>query len=460
MFEKTKYIDEIFEILTYGTAKLSVIFLYRRIFALKIFRYVTTLAVAVVGAWLVSFLFVIIFQCTPITSQWDSLEIMNQNNCVDQLPFYYANAITDLLTDVMILVLPLPMVARLQMPMKQKMAVTGMFLLGTLVCVTSAMRLAVFLKLVPEFPKHLSDVTYYNTPLGHWSLIEASLSVVSACLPTLRPLFNSSRRKQTSYIHSSSYTSTDALRGGKSNAKYVDVENRRYHPGGIPGKLSALNTHCASAGNPSPIHPPPSARRRDSERQGGVTRFPMLVGHDEDSAHSQESSTLSLKAKSPPLADAPSGPAPRKEVYGPPPPSLASPVSKYNPRLASSASILFTFNPRTINDVYSPIFTPALQYPRPAPPVPDYVQIRERAAASVAAPQQRPRSTHSNKGILGLAAKSGSRPTTAGDNGATTGVSSARNEEKDNIRTYGDDAHTLRPLYKALSRKLFSKQKD
>lgn len=82
-------------------------------------------------AWLVSIFFTSIFQCSPVSKAWDPTH-MAPGRCIDELSFYIASAGTDLLTDVMILSLPVPMVFRLQMPLRRKLAVSGMFLLGTL----------------------------------------------------------------------------------------------------------------------------------------------------------------------------------------------------------------------------------------------------------------------------------------------------------------------------------------
>ena len=51
--------------------------------------------------------------------------------CFDFIYFYLAYAITDLITDVMILSLPVPMVWGLHMPTRRKVSVSCIFLLGT-----------------------------------------------------------------------------------------------------------------------------------------------------------------------------------------------------------------------------------------------------------------------------------------------------------------------------------------
>lgn len=105
--------------------------LYRRIFEKPRSRIVIWAVLVACIAWLVSIFFSSIFQCYPVSKAWDATH-MAPGSCIDQLSFFIASAATDLLTDVMILSLPVPMVFKLQMPLRRKLAVSGMFLLGAL----------------------------------------------------------------------------------------------------------------------------------------------------------------------------------------------------------------------------------------------------------------------------------------------------------------------------------------
>ena len=84
------------------------------------------------ACWTIAFLFATIFQCTPVSVIWNKFEYEYLPYCVKLVPFYYTTQTTDALTDVAIFILPLPMLWRLQLPLKQKLAVGGMFMLGAL----------------------------------------------------------------------------------------------------------------------------------------------------------------------------------------------------------------------------------------------------------------------------------------------------------------------------------------
>ncbi|MCJ1358216.1 MAG: hypothetical protein MMC33_008215 [Icmadophila ericetorum] len=85
--------------------------------------------------------------------------------------------------------MPIPMVLRLQLPLKQKIAVLGMFFLGAIVIALSITRLSFYIHVASVFAAHYADETYYTSPVFFWINIELALGVVASCLPTLRPIW-------------------------------------------------------------------------------------------------------------------------------------------------------------------------------------------------------------------------------------------------------------------------------
>ncbi|KAK7954067.1 hypothetical protein PG996_014953 [Apiospora saccharicola] len=93
-----------------------------------------------------------------------------------------------MIVDIIILTIPIPMVWRLMMPVKQKIAVTGIFLLGAFVVGISAARVYFFFSAGSGFDKEY-DITYNLAPTLYWTQLESAIAVISACLPTMRVLF-------------------------------------------------------------------------------------------------------------------------------------------------------------------------------------------------------------------------------------------------------------------------------
>ncbi|KAF2246551.1 hypothetical protein BU26DRAFT_48625 [Trematosphaeria pertusa] len=185
-FEETKFAINCVSILGLGLIKSSILVLYKNIFRVRKFQLVIYGMLAFVIGWTISFFFSHLFTCFPITV---FIEPYYGNKCVKTVPMFMALLFTDVIADVVILVLPIPMILSIQLPMKKKLAVIGMLGLGAAVCAVSITRVVATYAIAEEYIKHSNDVIYYTAPVFFWTNIELSLAIVCACLPTLRPIW-------------------------------------------------------------------------------------------------------------------------------------------------------------------------------------------------------------------------------------------------------------------------------
>ncbi|MCJ1476313.1 hypothetical protein MMC13_004979 [Lambiella insularis] len=119
-------------------------------------------------------------QCLPPAGFWDH---DLKPHCVDQDPLYIAIATLGLVGDIVILILPLPVVWSLKASRHQKVGLSIIFLLGSFVCVISFCRLFSLNRINP------ADITWTNLAPGLWTMAENQIGVVSGNLPCMRPLF-------------------------------------------------------------------------------------------------------------------------------------------------------------------------------------------------------------------------------------------------------------------------------
>lgn len=168
-----------------GTAfvKFSILVFYRRIFPVNVLRITTFALIGFITIWLIAVSLTTILSCTLIDYNWDVTQ--PDGYCFDARSFSVAFAIPIIGTDLLILLLPLPVVWRLQLQPKRKIALSMIFSLGTFVTISSGIRLYT---LVVESP-----VTAIL-----WTEIELNIAIVCACLPTMMPLFKLVRQKLTS----------------------------------------------------------------------------------------------------------------------------------------------------------------------------------------------------------------------------------------------------------------------
>ncbi|KXH66341.1 hypothetical protein CSAL01_03935 [Colletotrichum salicis] len=185
-FEETKFALNMISILGLGLVKSSILVLYYTLFPSQRFRYVVFGVLAFVIGWTVSFFLSHLFTCFPITV---FIEPYYGNSCVQTVPMFLALLFTDVIADFVILVLPVAMVLKVQMPLRKKLAVIAMLGLGAAVCAVSVTRVVATFAIAEEYVKHPNDVIYYTAPVFFWTNIELSLAIVCACLPTLRPIW-------------------------------------------------------------------------------------------------------------------------------------------------------------------------------------------------------------------------------------------------------------------------------
>jgi hypothetical protein len=118
--------------------KASILMMYHRVFgdtpdvrAYGIrFRSLLIAMLTVVGASFLASLIVTIFACVPLARSWDKSVA---GHCVATVPWWYSYAALNIVTDLIILAMPLPLINGLQqIGRRQKVVLMGIFTLGGL----------------------------------------------------------------------------------------------------------------------------------------------------------------------------------------------------------------------------------------------------------------------------------------------------------------------------------------
>ena len=109
--------------------KVAAILLYLRLFVTQSFRISAFVVMAIVVGFSIGGICSTIWQCVPIAGAWDKTI---DAKCIDSDKFWVAYAVLNILTDVMVLGLPIPSIMRLQMSAREKRLLSGVLLLGGL----------------------------------------------------------------------------------------------------------------------------------------------------------------------------------------------------------------------------------------------------------------------------------------------------------------------------------------
>ena len=133
MLDKTIYASEIYYPITMTIIKTSILLFYLRLFGVrKWFRRVLYVTESVVVCWCIATVFPAIFRCSPV--RYGLLPVTEQtiSHCDDIDAYLLATSVLNVVVESWILLLPLSVVWTLQLPNKQKVAVSCIFLLGAL----------------------------------------------------------------------------------------------------------------------------------------------------------------------------------------------------------------------------------------------------------------------------------------------------------------------------------------
>ncbi|MCJ1439411.1 hypothetical protein MMC27_008805 [Xylographa pallens] len=168
------------------TIKTSILIFYRHMFPSNATSFLWRMAWYFVLIWVLTWFvacgLVTVFQCTPVPFLWNQVTGDTSGSCIDEYSFLAANSALNIASDIMILMLPMPIVWHLHIQNSQKLAISSIFLLGGFVCIASVIRYTYLKEVIPV------DVTYTNVLPGIWSLIELSTGLICACLPAMRPV--------------------------------------------------------------------------------------------------------------------------------------------------------------------------------------------------------------------------------------------------------------------------------
>ncbi|MCJ1252151.1 hypothetical protein MMC30_009389 [Trapelia coarctata] len=240
-------IAEVLYVLAICLVKVSILLQIHRIFAppRNTVLYVLIWGLVAINSLLYTAIgLVTIFQCTPRERIWNPLI---PGTCVNEYAVFISGASMNLVSDLILLILPLHSVWKLQMKLKRKLQVSAVFATGVIACVSSLMRLIYSIQIFNS-----ADSTWLWLPLALWwfvpllpqlllrsnpaykdsSQAEITSGILCNCLPCMPRLFQHLSRARDSSTRGSTtyYVNTSNLLKKRSNpiitksSHYVSID--------------------------------------------------------------------------------------------------------------------------------------------------------------------------------------------------------------------------------------------
>ena len=123
------YIYETMYTIAIALTKISILLFYSRIFAERRFKIALRITFALVIAWLLAIEITVLAECVPISGLWD---LSVPSRCIQLVPFFVGAGVPNVILNVIIVGLPLPMIWTLEIEKKHRWALSAVFGLGTL----------------------------------------------------------------------------------------------------------------------------------------------------------------------------------------------------------------------------------------------------------------------------------------------------------------------------------------
>ncbi|KAJ5609708.1 hypothetical protein N7528_010275 [Penicillium herquei] len=115
--------------------------------------------------------------CTPIPKNWQ-IKPYAGDNCTLRQPLYVVIAVLNVISDLMIMIIPILMLNKLQVAFERKIILGVMFMSGVFIMICTILRCYY----------SLGDISQLPTAL-HWADRECFVAAIVASLPGIKPLF-------------------------------------------------------------------------------------------------------------------------------------------------------------------------------------------------------------------------------------------------------------------------------
>jgi fucose permease len=257
---------------------------------LRTSSYVTLAIVNVAGVVLT---FLNIFQCNPVSAAYSP---GFEGKCISIVTLFLCSAPVNIITDLAILILPIPILTGMTLPQRQKIVLVFTFTLGIFVMIVDVIRIYYLqqasddqLSIMSQTEFRFGMNFYFNASSAlKWSAVEVNIGIICACIPTLKPLIKrilpamiTARTGSGTKEHFTSEQASDEVRRASGRASAVPIQ-----PVPEAQESPAQETPALE----SPTHENPAQGNSDQEREMGMMDFLTTPG-DQTTAEQRRSVT-------------------------------------------------------------------------------------------------------------------------------------------------------------------------
>ncbi|KAF2228225.1 hypothetical protein BDZ85DRAFT_187943 [Elsinoe ampelina] len=142
--------------------------------------------IALISSYTLASDLTIVLACIPVNAQWN-FALMSTAKCFPISTFTnlgLANSVVTIATDLILALLPMPIVWKLHADIRTKIALMAVLALGLIACAAGAVKVYYQLTFLSQPDR------FYNNSFPVWGALEICIAILAGNLPTLKPLFS------------------------------------------------------------------------------------------------------------------------------------------------------------------------------------------------------------------------------------------------------------------------------
>lgn len=177
------WLCQLFYVFSVNLTKIGLLLFFLRVFPVRWFKRWCYSMLVIVTLFAIAYAFASVFQCTPVSYTWNQWDGEHEGTCVDVRTGAYVNAAINMVLDVTILLMPMPLLLKLHITYswQRRVSILIMFSFGVIVTAVSALRVQTLIR----FGDSLNPTWDFNS-IGTWSCVEIYVGIMCACLPACR----------------------------------------------------------------------------------------------------------------------------------------------------------------------------------------------------------------------------------------------------------------------------------
>ncbi|KAJ5477410.1 hypothetical protein N7539_007554 [Penicillium diatomitis] len=257
-------------VLSLSCTKVSILLLYLRIFPVTWVVWASRATMLVIILWAIATILAGSLICRPFAFNWD--QTIPGGHCGNQVQSFTATGVINLITDVFVLIIPMPLLYKLQMATYKKATLIIVFGLGFVTCIISALRIAVLSSM------DFADITYTIPRANIFSGVEPCLAVILASVPLMRPLLGrSAQNSEVTAAHTRKPSEPSAASTKRCENGFLQLEDNssqlQLRPVGTKHRVGVLaqETDRTSEESMEMTQSSPRSQDCDTKRDHGIS---------------------------------------------------------------------------------------------------------------------------------------------------------------------------------------------